>query len=202
MIRRWYGRRSLGTVFLTLLLTACGGGGETPPPRWPEVRFCTAEAGAVEGTLFFAQTAAEGAAVYGQLIFHGLSGWQTATPVPSSAYRPRRTAAGAPVPSFYAYWTGDSRSMCKVPAWLLIQGGPDGGLIPGQVRLTYQNPDLVDNVILGAGPTADAAYFTATYNQTELIVSRVEIVERAGLGIGHGIVVHSAFFPADGAMGP
>lgn len=197
MIRRWYGL-PLGAVILTLLLTACGGR-ETPPLRWPGVRFCTAEAGAVEGALFYVRAAAEGAAVHGQLIFNDLPGWQTATPVPSVAYGPKRTAGGASVPSFHAYWTGDRRTLCKVAASLMVEGSPDGPLTPDKLRLTYRNPDLGDNVILGAGPTADAAFFTATYDQTELTVSRVEIVERAGLGIQHGIVIHSAFPEAAGA---
>jgi hypothetical protein len=156
----------------------------------------------VEGTLFYVQAAPEAPGLRGQLIFNDLPGWQTATPVPSAAYGPGRTAAGIPAPSFYAYWTGNRRSMCKVPAWLTIQGGPEGELAPDQFRLTYRNPDLLDNVILGAGPAADAAFFTATYNQTELTVSRVEIVERTGLGIGHGIVVHSAFPGAGGTGEP
>ena len=199
MTRRWYAF-PLGAVFLTLLLTACGSR-ETPPLRWPGVRFCTAEAGAVEGALFYARAAAEGAAVNGQLIFNDLPGWQTATPVPSVAYGPRRTAVGTPVPSFYAYWTGERRSICVVAASLMVEGSPDGPLTPEKLRLTYRNPDLDANVILGAGPTADAAFFTATYDQTELTVSRVEIVERAGLGIQHGIVIHSAFPETAGAEG-
>ncbi len=195
------GKRLLLILAAILLLAACGR--EIRPPAPTDVRFCTAEADRVEGALYYPQpgealTGDEAAVVTGELIFSGLTGWVTRQPVPSGAYWRSGGGDGPAVGDsselmdpFSAYWTGDERRLCRIGAWVVFKGAPAAD--PGKLTLTYRNPRLVDQVLLGRPDGGDRAFFTADYNGAAVPVAGVDVIERPGLDIDHGVVVYLEF---------
>lgn len=185
---------------LTVLLFCTSCSPKAVPLQWPEVRFCTSEKEAVNGSLFYGEMTEEdvpdeSVGIRGQMILEKLKGWYTAVPIPSFSYlaSPPRDGEERKI-AFYAYWTGDDSSLCYLHTRVFISGFKGEEPDPAKFRLYYNNPSLDENILLAFGPDRDnRSFFKAVYDQQPLEISNVAIAEEKGLHIRHVLLIYAGF---------
>ena len=131
--------------------------------------------------------------------FDDLKGWHSKNPVLSSSYwtgdqKSKEPYVKQPTP-IYSYWTGDERSMCYIKTLVRVSECDLKKIDPDKLRLKYDSPAILNNMILGPDKNENIKYFKLSYEAKPLAINGIDIIEHKDQNINSGLVIRASFTP-------